>query len=249
MKSRLPRSRRHLQRGCAACLRLLLRPISSRFSATRSSPWSRRSGTDAPTARWRRSRTRSKGSVRMHARHAWPPRPARSRSPASTCTSIRSALIARRAHTTRCDHRSRLPPPAARPVRPLHPGSAARRRSPGGRQHQRRSAGGRWRRARTGRARTSHRQPSIYGCVVIREGIEDEPGNSTRFLWLAPADGVDSAGVRETGAMLGTARSWKTTVVFSGLGNDHPGALVEALLEFSTRGDQPRPDRVPTGTA
>ncbi len=68
---------------------------------------------------------------------------------------------------------------------------------------------------------------AIYGCEVIREGIEDEPGNLTRFLWLAPA-GTPSAGDDGTSA-------WKTTVVFSGLGNDHPGALVQALLEFSDR--------------
>jgi prephenate dehydratase len=72
----------------------------------------------------------------------------------------------------------------------------------------------------------------IYDCTVIREGIEDEPGNSTRFLWLAPAGlpaGAEAGPRREDDA------PWKTTVVFSGLGSDHPGALVEALLEFSTR--------------
>jgi prephenate dehydratase len=72
---------------------------------------------------------------------------------------------------------------------------------------------------------------AIYGCEVIREGIEDEPGNLTRFLWLAPAAGPPAD--RPAGA--GEAAAWKTTVVFSGLGNDHPGALVQALLEFSDR--------------
>ena len=28
---------------------------------------------------------------------------------------------------------------------------------------------------------------------------------------------------------------WKTTIVFSELGADHPGALVDALVEFSSR--------------
>ena len=27
----------------------------------------------------------------------------------------------------------------------------------------------------------------IYGCVVLREGVEDEAGNVTRFVWVAPA--------------------------------------------------------------
>ena len=65
----------------------------------------------------------------------------------------------------------------------------------------------------------------LYGCHVLREGIEDEAGNVTRFVWIAPA---------------GTAPQgegpWKTSLVFSELGEDHPGALVEALQEFSSRG-------------
>jgi prephenate dehydratase len=72
----------------------------------------------------------------------------------------------------------------------------------------------------------------LYGCTVIREGIEDEPGNSTRFLWLAPDK--DPSATAATKDSIPPGR-WKTSVVFSGLGNDHPGALVEALLEFSTR--------------
>jgi prephenate dehydratase len=64
----------------------------------------------------------------------------------------------------------------------------------------------------------------IYGCVVLREGVQDHADNVTRFVWLAPA-GVDATG---TGP-------WKTTLSFSELGADHPGALVEALTEFSDR--------------
>lgn len=72
----------------------------------------------------------------------------------------------------------------------------------------------------------------IYGCVVLREGIEDEPGNITRFVWLAPrGDVVDAPGE----AASGSSGSWKTSLVFSELGADHPGALVDALLEFSQR--------------
>ena len=64
----------------------------------------------------------------------------------------------------------------------------------------------------------------LYGCRVLREGIEDEPNNVTRFVWIAPEGTEPEAGER-----------WKTSLVFSELGADHPGALVEALQEFSSR--------------
>lgn len=64
----------------------------------------------------------------------------------------------------------------------------------------------------------------LYGCTILREGIEDEPNNVTRFLWIAPAGTAPSGG-----------GEWKTSLVFSELGEDHPGALVEALREFSSR--------------
>jgi prephenate dehydratase len=64
----------------------------------------------------------------------------------------------------------------------------------------------------------------IYGCVVLREGVEDAPDNVTRFVWIAPA-----------GTRPGGEGAWRTTLVFSELGADHPGALVEALTEFSRR--------------
>jgi prephenate dehydratase len=64
----------------------------------------------------------------------------------------------------------------------------------------------------------------LYGCVILREGIEDEPDNVTRFVWIAP----------EGTAPLGSG-PWKTSLVFSELGEDHPGALVDALREFSSR--------------
>ena len=66
---------------------------------------------------------------------------------------------------------------------------------------------------------------ALYGCVVIADGVEDVPDNVTRFVWIAPA------GTRAAGA-----GDWNTTLVFSELGEDHPGALVEALAEFSKRG-------------
>ena len=66
----------------------------------------------------------------------------------------------------------------------------------------------------------------IYGCVVLRDGVEDEQGNVTRFAWLAPE------GIRAEDEIDG---DWRTTLIFSELGADHPGALVEALQEISSR--------------
>ena len=64
----------------------------------------------------------------------------------------------------------------------------------------------------------------LYGCSILSEDIEDESGNVTRFVWIAPAGTAQEGGER-----------WKTALVFSELGEDHPGALVEALQEFSSR--------------
>ena len=64
----------------------------------------------------------------------------------------------------------------------------------------------------------------LYGGVVLREGVEDESGNVTRFVWIAPAGTRVEGGGR-----------WRTTLIFSELGEDHPGALVDALTEFSSR--------------
>jgi prephenate dehydratase len=67
---------------------------------------------------------------------------------------------------------------------------------------------------------------ALYGCVVLRERVDDESANVTRFVWIAPA-GIELAA--DGGA-------WRTTLIFSELGEDHPGALVDALTEFSSRG-------------
>jgi prephenate dehydratase len=66
---------------------------------------------------------------------------------------------------------------------------------------------------------------ALYGCSILREGVEDEAGNVTRFVWIAPAETEPAGG-----------GPWKTSLVFSELGEDHPGALVDALSEFSGRG-------------
>jgi prephenate dehydratase len=64
----------------------------------------------------------------------------------------------------------------------------------------------------------------IYDCVVLREDVDDVDDNVTRFVWVAPA-----------GTSPGGDGRWRTTLVFAELGDDHPGALVDALTEFSRR--------------
>jgi prephenate dehydratase len=64
----------------------------------------------------------------------------------------------------------------------------------------------------------------LYGAVVLRDGVEDEADNITRFVWVAP-DGTVPSG----------SGPWRTSLVFSELGEDHPGALVDALQVFSDR--------------
>jgi prephenate dehydratase len=65
----------------------------------------------------------------------------------------------------------------------------------------------------------------LYDCELLMEGVEDQDDNVTRFVWIAP----------QRTEPVGDG-PWKTSLVFSELGADHPGALVEALSEFSSRG-------------
>ncbi len=68
----------------------------------------------------------------------------------------------------------------------------------------------------------------LYGGEVLREAIEDEDGNVTRFVWLA-ADG-SPPWPRPDG------ERWRTSLVFWGEGDGSPGWLVRCLSEFSERG-------------
>ena len=70
----------------------------------------------------------------------------------------------------------------------------------------------------------AHAAAALYGCIELRAEVEDSHDNVTRFVWIAPL-GTEPEG----------EGSWKTSLVFSELGEDHPGALVDALLEFSQR--------------
>jgi prephenate dehydratase len=70
----------------------------------------------------------------------------------------------------------------------------------------------------------------LYGCEILAEGIEDEHGNETRFLWVAPA-GSDPFGTAHAGG-----RGSKTSIVFYGTGDATPGWLVDCLSEIASRG-------------
>ena len=67
---------------------------------------------------------------------------------------------------------------------------------------------------------------SLYGARVLREGIEDDPSNETRFVWLAPAGTPPAGG----------AGPWRTSIVWWGAGTNAPGWLVRCLSEFAFRG-------------
>jgi len=64
----------------------------------------------------------------------------------------------------------------------------------------------------------------LYGAAILRYGVEDEADNITRFVWVA-REGTKPSG----------SGPWRTSLVFSELGEDHPGALVDALRVFSSR--------------
>jgi prephenate dehydratase len=69
---------------------------------------------------------------------------------------------------------------------------------------------------------------ALYGCRVLREGVDDDPDNATRFVWLAPP-GTPAGEVAGGGG-------WKTSVVFAGADDRSPGWLVRCLSEFAFRG-------------
>jgi prephenate dehydratase len=74
-----------------------------------------------------------------------------------------------------------------------------------------------------------HAAAGRYGAAVLREEIDDEPGNATRFVWLARA-GTTPDGEADP------ATPWKTSVLFAGSGDAQPGWLVRCLSEFAFRG-------------
>jgi prephenate dehydratase len=76
----------------------------------------------------------------------------------------------------------------------------------------------------------------LYGCQVLRAGVEDLADNETRFVWLARI-GADGSRPRPgLPGHSGPLGPWKTAIVFWGIGSDSPGWLVNCLSEFATRG-------------
>ncbi len=71
----------------------------------------------------------------------------------------------------------------------------------------------------------THAAADLYGCAVLREAIEDEPGNATRFVWLARSPLEAPAG----------EGPHKTSLVLRGAGDEAPGWLVRCLTEFASR--------------
>ena len=67
----------------------------------------------------------------------------------------------------------------------------------------------------------------LHRGVVLREGVDDDPDNATRFVWVA-RPGAPPAGR--------TGGAWKTSLAFAGAGDRSPGWLVRCLSEFAFRG-------------
>ena len=54
------------------------------------------------------------------------------------------------------------------------------------------------------------RRRELYGCGVLRDGVEDEPDNVTRFVWIAPA-GTEPERRRARGRRRWSSPSWART--------------------------------------
>jgi len=76
---------------------------------------------------------------------------------------------------------------------------------------------------------------ALHGCEVLREGIEDEHGNETRFLWIA-GEATPGSATPPPWPAPDTGTRWKTSIVFHGAGDDSPGWLVRCLSELAFRG-------------
>ena len=117
-----------------------------------------------------------------------------------------------------------LPPAAAGPVRPLPARAAARGRTAQRQQHRGGGADGR----RVGPALGGDRVPRRGRALRLRR-------SSARGSRTRPTTSPASSGSPRPGPTPARASAWKTSLVFSELGEDHPGALVDALASSPTR--------------
>ena len=109
----------------------------------------------------------------------------------------------------------------------------ARRRAAQRQQHRRGGAAGQRVRAPPG-PRSARAPPPISTAAR----------SCARTSRTRPTTSPASSGSPPPGPSRDARQRWKTSLVFSELGEDHPGALVDALREFSSPRDQPEPHRV-----
>jgi prephenate dehydratase len=69
----------------------------------------------------------------------------------------------------------------------------------------------------------------VYGAHVLAEGLQDEPANATRFVWLARADDPEAAIPVDLSAPA------RTSIVFHGDEDGTSGWLVRCLAELAER--------------
>jgi prephenate dehydratase len=72
---------------------------------------------------------------------------------------------------------------------------------------------------------------SLYGGRLLLEDVDDEAGNQTRFVWLAPRERREAVQERLDGH-----GDPKTSIVFWGAGDGSPGWLMNCLAELADRG-------------
>ena len=137
---------------------------------------------------------------------------------------VRAMLLAREPRRAGARSTAVLSTPAARPVRPLPARGACRRPSGAASAAPPRRFASSASPRRPGRRSAPTRRPSSTAARSCVRGSRTRPTTS-------PA----SSGSPRRGPSRPAARDWKTSLVFSELGEDHPGALVDALREFSSR--------------
>ena len=224
MRVAYPRPGGDLQRGRAAqrgrrCASSSRSPMPTIYEAI-----DRRRRAARPTARWSRSRTRSRARCARPSTRS-PSTPRRWRSSASTTT--RSDQPDRRAGELELerDRGGDLPPAGRRAVRALPARPSCRRRRSGRRRAPPR---------RCARSPSRERPWAALGAASAADDLRlrgPPRGSRGRARQRHP---LRLAGAGAAPSPRATA-TWRTTLVFSELGDDHPGALVDALTEFSSR--------------